>query len=336
MGKMNPLTNKPVVLSGVQPSGELHLGNYIGALRPWARGQAAYENYFCVVDLHALTIPEALVGQSVRQRTRQVAALYLACGIDPATANIFAQSDVPEHTELMWLLNCVTPLGWLERMTQFKAKSARRATVGSGLLTYPVLMAADILLYRADIVPVGDDQKQHIELTRDLAERFNSMFGKVFVVPEASIPLSGARVMGLDDPTEKMSKSVERANHAINLLDDESLVRRKISRAKTDAGTAVDPGDISAGLQNLIEIRAGLADDEPAVWIAQYAGQSYGAVKSDVAAAINATLQDIQLRYQELIKDEKYIDEMLARGAVAARRRARPLVQSVRAAMGLD
>jgi tryptophanyl-tRNA synthetase len=332
-----PASPKPVVLSGVQPTGDLHLGNYIGALRPWVKGQNQYENYFCIVDLHAFTVPESLVGTRLRDKTREVAALYLAAGIDAEAAVIFAQSDVPEHTELMWLLNCVTPLGWLERMTQFKAKAERRTTVGSGILTYPVLMAADILLYRADLVPVGDDQKQHIELTRDVATRFNAMFGEVFKVPEPRIPMAGARVMALDAPDEKMSKSSgDRSNHAIRLLDSPQVIRRKFARAKTDTLPAVDPENLSAGVRNLIEIHAALNDASTDSTLELFAGKQYGQLKSAVADAVIAELTPLQSRYAEFSKDWTEIDELLAAGADVAGKRAASLVADVRRAIGLS
>ncbi len=328
---------KPVVLSGVQPSGDLHLGNYIGALRPWARSQRDYQNFFCVVDLHALTVPEAIASENLRERTREVAALYLAAGISPEEATIFAQSDVPQHAELMWLLNCVTPIGWLERMTQYKSKSGSRQVVGSGLLTYPVLMAADILLYDADIVPVGDDQRQHIELTRDIANRFNSLFGQeVFKTPEARIPVAGARVMGLDDPTEKMSKSTAgRSGHAVNLLDPLPTARKKIMRAQTDALLAVTPADLSAGVANLLQIFAALQDQPVDVVTDRFAGHSYGELKRAVADAVCAELEVLQRRYAEVREDRQYLDTLLEDGAAAARARAVACLQRARQAVGL-
>ena len=220
---------KARVLSGVQPTGNLHIGNYLGALKNWVKIQYDFESIFCIVDLHAVTVyqnPEEL-----RTNIFQLAALFLACGIDPKHSSIIAQSSVPGHAELAWLFTCVTPLGWLERMTQFKAKSEAQETIGDGLLQYPVLMAADILLYQAKIVPVGDDQRQHLELTRDIAQRFNSLYGDTFVLPETRLPLVGARVMGLDDPTMKMSKSASGAGHSVALLDPPALIRKKIMRA---------------------------------------------------------------------------------------------------------
>src|SRR5271169_1860052 len=237
---------KSRVLSGVQPSGNLHIGNYLGALANWVRMQYDYESIFCIVDLHAITVyqnPEEL-----RAKIRELAALFLAVGIDPKHSRIIVQSTVAGHAELAWLLTCVTPMGWLERMTQFKAKSAAQESVGDGLFQYPVLMAADILLYQANIVPVGEDQMQHLELTRDIAQRFNSLYGETFVMPATRLPAIGARIMGLDDPTVKMSKSAAGANHAIALLDPPAVIRKKIARATTDSHPIVEPGAMGPGI----------------------------------------------------------------------------------------
>src|ERR1039457_3638320 len=216
------------VFSGMQPSGNLHIGNYLGALQNWVRIQREYECIFCIVDLHAVTLPQDPAG--LRAKIHEIAALYLAAGIDPKACSIMVQSAVPAHAELAWMLTCVTPVGWLERMTQYKAKAQAQETIGDGLLQYPVLMAADILLYQAAIVPVGDDQAQHLELTRDIAQRFNALYGDTFVVPGTSLPAVGARVMGLDDPTQKMSKSETGTGHAVALLDPPGTIRKKIDR----------------------------------------------------------------------------------------------------------
>ena len=226
------------IFSGVQPSGTLHLGNYLGAIKQWAATQYDFDNLFCVVDLHALTIPEDVNPETLRQKSREVAALYLACGIDPEASTIFIQSHVREHTELAWVLNCVTPLGWLHRMTQYKSKSETKESVGTGLLDYPVLQAADILLYDTHVVPVGEDQKQHIELARDIAVRFNHLFGDTFVVPQPRLPTVGARVMGFDNPEQKMSKSiaVQRPGHAVMLLDSPKRIKKTIMSSKNRCG----------------------------------------------------------------------------------------------------
>src|SRR5580692_8394494 len=229
---------KARVFSGVQPTGNLHIGNYLGALKNWVEIQGNYESIFGIVDLHAITVYQQPA--ELRAKILEIAALFLAAGIDPKQSTIMVQSSVPEHSELAWMLTCVTPVGWLERMTQYKAKSQEQETVGDGLLQYPVLMAADILLYQAAIVPVGEDQAQHLELARDIAQRFNSLYGDTFVVPGTSLPAVGARVMGLDDPEQKMSKSATGANHAVALLDPPDKIRKIVMRATTDSNPAVD------------------------------------------------------------------------------------------------
>jgi tryptophanyl-tRNA synthetase len=326
------------VLSGVQPSGNLTIGNYVGALRQWAREQHNFESFFCVVDLHAIT---ALFDPAeLRNKTREVAALYLACGIDPDISTVFVQSHVPAHSELAWLLNCLTPLGWLYRMTQFKDKSGKQQaeSVGTGLLDYPVLMAADILLYQADAVPVGDDQRQHLELTRDLAQRFNHMFGETFNVPEAMIPPSGARIRGLDDPTSKMSKSVvDSEYHAVYLLDPPDRARKKIMRAVTDSGREISFSDNPerAGVNNLLEIyEAFTGESRPAIESHFAAARGYGDLKKEVAETVIAGLAPIQQRYHELTSEAGYIDELLARGAERAAEVAERTLADVRDKMG--
>src|SRR6201996_7163624 len=229
---------KTRVFSGMQPTGNLHIGNYLGALKNWVRIQHDYECIFCIVDLHAVTVyqdPEQL-----RAKIQEIAAIYLAAGIDPRACSIMVQSAVPAHAELAWMLTCITPIGWLERMTQYKMKAQAQETISDGLLQYPVLMAADILLYQAAIVPVGDDQTQHLELTRDIAQRFNSLYGDTFTVPATKLPAFGARIMGLDDPTTKMSKSAQGSGHAVALLDPPDRIRKTIMRATTDSNPAID------------------------------------------------------------------------------------------------
>src|SRR5271157_1030889 len=242
----------PRVLSGVQPSGNLHIGNYLGALSNWVKIQYDYESIFCIVDLHAITVYQK--PEELRAKIRELAALFLAAGIDPKHSRIIVQSTVPGHSELAWLLTCVTPMGWLERMTQFKAKAAAQESIGDGLFQYPVLMAADILLYQAAIVPVGEDQMQHLELARDIAQRFNSLYGETFTMPATRLPAIGARVMGLDDPTTKMSKSATGAGHAVALLDPPERIRKTIRRATTDSNPAVGFETMGPGVQNLLNI----------------------------------------------------------------------------------
>jgi tryptophanyl-tRNA synthetase len=280
---------KARVLSGVQPSGHLHLGNYLGALKNWAEIQGSYESIFCIVDLHAITVyqePAVLAA-----KIRETAALFIASGIDPKQSSIVVQSSISGHAELSWMLTCVTPIGWLNRMTQFKAKSEKQETIGDGLLQYPVLMAADILLYQAKIVPVGEDQAQHLELARDIAQRFNALYGETFVMPETRLPAVGARIMGLDDPTVKMSKSVGGANHAIALLDPPELIRKKIARATTDSQPAIDLNNMAAGVSNLLTIAQAC---DASVTKESVAGMRYGDFKKRVTEAVVSRLEPIQ------------------------------------------
>lgn len=320
MSESSPQRRKRV-LSGVQPSGNLTIGNYLGALKQWAREQHRFESFFCVVDLHAITTPYDPA--ELRAKTREVAALYLASGIDPAISTVFVQSHVAAHSELAWLLNCLTPLGWLYRMTQFKDKSAKQQaeSVGAGLLDYPVLMAADILLYQADAVPVGDDQRQHLEITRDLAQRFNHLFGETFTIPEAMIPLAGARIRAFDDPTAKMSKSETSEYHAVHLLDPPDKVKKIVMRAVTDSGREIAfSGDPErAGVNNLLELYEALTGQSRDAIEAHFASaRGYGDLKKEVAAVLIETLEPIQARYRELTRDDAYIDNLLAEGAARA------------------
>jgi tryptophanyl-tRNA synthetase len=321
---------KARVLSGVQPTGQLHIGNYLGALKSWAEIQSLYESIFCIVDLHAVTIyqnPEELSA-----KIRETAALFIAAGIDPQQSSIVVQSSISGHAELAWLLTCVTPMRWLSRMTQFKAKAEKQDTVGDGLLQYPVLMAADILLYRASIVPVGEDQSQHLELTRDIAQRFNSLYGEIFDMPATHLPTVGARIMGLDDPTQKMSKSATGMGHAIALLDDPKVIQKKIARATTDSQPAVEPETIGPGIANLLTI--GQACD-PSLTKESVAGMRYGEFKKRVAEAVIARLEPIQQRYREVTADPSHIDFILRQG----RERVLPItedtVRTAKRAMGL-
>lgn len=323
--------------SGVQPTGRLHLGNHLGALKQWVAHQGDRENVFCVVDLHALTIPEAVDPAQLAHASRAVAATYLAAGIDPAVSRVFIQSHVREHSELAWVLTCVTPLGWLERMTQFKSKSEGRETVGHGLLAYPVLQAADILLYDATVVPVGEDQKQHIELTRDLAIRFNNLFGETFVVPALALPPAGARVMGLDEPTVKMSKSiaVSRPGHAVFLDDPPKTARKKIMRAVTDSGCDYDPATASAGVVNLMGILSAITGEPVPAIAARFAGQGYGYLKAEVADAVVAELEPIQAAYARYMDDPAELDRVLGASTDAVRAIAVATMGRVRRATGI-
>lgn len=327
----------PRAFSGVQPTGRLHLGNYLGAIKPWVNHQHARENIFCVVDLHALTVPEVITPQKLRDNCRNVVAAFLASGIDPAVSSIFIQSHVREHAELAWVLNCVTPLGWLDRMTQFKSKSEGRETVGAGLLTYPVLQAADILLYDADVVPVGEDQKQHIELARDVATRFNHLFGDTLKVPTLSVPPSGARVMGLDDPTVKMSKSIAevRPNHAVMLDQDLGKARKAIMKAVTDTGCEYDPGKASPGVLNLMATLSAIGGEPVAGIAARFEGRGYGYLKAEVADAVVAELTPVQAEYQRLLNDADYLDGILLRSTAKARGIGEGVMRRVRSAVGI-
>src|ERR1700684_894548 len=287
---------KSRVLSGVQPSGNLHIGNYLGALSNWVKIQYDYESIFCIVDLHAITVYQK--PDELRSKIREVAALFLAAGIDPKHSRIVVQSTIAGHSELAWLLTCVTPMGWLERMTQYKAKAAAQESVGSGLFQYPVLMAADMLLYQAAIVPVGEDQMQHLELTRDIAQRFNSLYGETFVMPETKLPPVGARIMGLDDPTAKMSKSAAGANHAVALLDPPERIRKIVMRATTDSNPAVDCEKLGEGVANMLSIFqafAGWTDDQMR---AHFSGMRYGDLKKQVAEMTISQLEPFQQRYR--------------------------------------
>src|SRR5215207_8302099 len=267
------------IFSGAQPTGNLHIGNYLGALRNWVALQQEYDSIFCVVDLHAITIPQNPAG--LVAKTREVARIYLAAGVDPDVSTIFIQSDVKEHAELAWVLNCVVRIGELERMTQYKDKSKKqRENVSTGLLTYPVLMAADILLYQTDLVPVGQDQKQHLELTRDVAERFNRDFGETFKVPDAFIPKVGAKIQALDDPSKKMSKSDENANGRISLMDDADTIRRKFKRAVTDSGTDVRFDETRPAVTNLLTIFQLMTGKTPEEIESHFAGRGYAQLKN--------------------------------------------------------
>ena len=322
--------------SGVQPTGRLHLGNYLGAIKPWVQHQHARENLFCVVDLHALTVPEVIEPLRLRQNVRNVIAAFLASGIDPTVSSIFVQSHVREHSELCWILNCVTPLGWLDRMTQFKSKAEGRETIGTGLLDYPVLQAADILLYDTDLVPVGEDQRQHIELARDIALRFNHLFGETLKVPGTSVPPAGARVMGLDEPTVKMSKSIgeQRPNHAVHLDQDLGKVRKVIMKAVTDTGCAYGP-DASPGVTNLVNILSALVGESTDSISARFEGRGYGYLKGEVADAVIAELTPVQAEYTRLLADDAYLDGILATSTARARTLAEGVMTRVRAAVGV-
>ncbi|MDN5679570.1 MAG: tryptophan--tRNA ligase, partial [Ewingella sp.] len=311
--------SKPIVFSGAQPSGELTIGNYMGALRQWVKLQDEYECIYCIVDLHAITVRQDPA--QLRKATLDTLALYLACGIDPQKSTIFVQSHVPEHTQLSWALNCYTYFGELGRMTQFKDKSTRyeneNASITAGLFDYPVLMAADILLYQTNQVPVGEDQKQHLELSRDIANRFNALYGDVFTVPEPFIPKSGARVMSLQEPTKKMSKSDDNRNNVIGLLEDPKAVTKKIKRAMTDSEEPpVVRYDLTtkAGVSNLLDILSGVTGKSIPELEAEFEGQMYGHLKGAVAEAVSGMLTELQERYHHFRNDEALLQQIMRDG----------------------
>src|SRR5690242_17757902 len=295
---------KKRVFSGVQPSGNLHIGNYLGALKNWVEIQSNYESIWGIVDLHAVTVYQEPV--ELREKILETAALFLAVGIDPKQSSIVAQSSVPAHSELAWMLTCVTPVGWLERMTQYKAKAQAQETVGDGLLQYPVLMAADILIYQAAIVPVGDDQAQHLELTRDIAQRFNSLYGETFVMPATNMPAVGARIMGLDEPDKKMSKSATGTGHAIALLDPIDQVRKKIMRATTDSQPGVEFETMGAGVQNLLNIFQAFSGWSAEKMREHFSGMRYGDLKKQVAEMVVTSLEPLQKRYRDIMAESGY------------------------------
>ena len=330
------METKQRVFSGIQPSGNFHLGNYLGALKNWVAIQDDYENYFCIVDLHAITVPQD--PKVLRHKIREVAAIYLASGLDPEKCVIFRQSKVSGHAELCWLLNCVAHFGELSRMTQFKDKAQKGGaeSASAGLFDYPVLMAADILLYNAHLIPVGEDQRQHLELTRTLARRFNGLYGETFIVPEAMILETGARVMALDEPTEKMSKSSPRPASYVAILDDPDAIRKKIRRAKTDSGTEIRATPEKPAITNLLDIYSSMSGKPAAEIEAEYEGHGYGDLKKDLAEVVVDGLAPVRDRAHELLDDPAELDDLLESGARRANEAARPVLQSAWAKLGLD
>ena len=314
------------IFSGAQPTGNVHLGNYLGALRNWVNLQHEYESFFCIVNLHAITVPQD--PKLLEQKSRELARIYLSVGIDPNVSTVFIQSDVPEHAELTWVLNCIARMSELERMTQFKDKARKQQeNVSVGLFDYPVLMAADILLYQTDLVPVGDDQKQHLELTRDLAIRFNRDYGDTFKVPDAYIPKLGARIMSLSDPTKKMSKSDDDPNGCVMLMDDADTIQRKFKRAVTDSGTEIKFDPTRPAITNLLEIFH-LITGQPTDQVEQhFGGKGYAQLKGELADVTVDFLRPIQQSLKE-ISDER-LDEILTLGRDKARGIAKQTLQDV-------
>ena len=324
---------KKVLFSGVQPTGQsLMLGNYLGAIKQWVKLQEQYDCLYCVVDLHAITIKQD--PKFLHTRSLENLALYIASGLDPAKNLLFLQSHVPQHSELAWILTCHAYMGELSRMTQFKDKSGKGQNIGTGLFTYPVLMAADILLYQTALVPVGQDQKQHLELTRDLAIRMNNTYGKVFEVPEVFIPQAGARIMSLGNPEVKMSKSDTDANATVFLTDKEDVIMKKFKKAVTDSVGVVQYNDEQLGVKNLINIQCAITGEKPEQVVERYNGKQYGPLKMETADIVIQALRPIQSEYQRLLADTSYLETVLKSAAEKARTRADKTLISVRKAMG--
>jgi tryptophanyl-tRNA synthetase len=323
---------KKRIFSGAQPTGNLHIGNYLGALKNWVALQNEYESFFCIVNLHAITLPQN--PQLLKQKTLDLARIYLASGIDPDVSTIFIQSDVSEHAELAWILNCIARIGELERMTQFKDKSKGKGEkVGAGLFVYPVLMASDILLYQTELVPVGQDQKQHLELTRDVAIRFNRDFGEVFKIPEPFIPPVGAKIQSLADPSKKMSKSDENLNASIFLLDDPDTIVKKMKKAVTDSGTEITFDETRPAINNLLTIYRLLTDKSPEECEADFAGKGYGHFKSELADVVVEFLKPFQQRVKDF--DDAELGKILSQGAEKAQAIAGETLKTVYERMGI-
>lgn len=325
---------KKRVFSGIQPSGNLHIGNYLGALKNWVASQKDFDNVFCIVDLHAITVPQD--PKILKQKIREVAGIYFAAGIDPKQSIVFVQSEVSAHAELAWILNCFTPMGWMGRMTQFKEKSGtQRESVSVGLFDYPALMAADILLYDTDEVPVGEDQKQHVEITRDIAQRFNSIYGETFKLPKPVIPKSGARIMDLIEPTKKMSKSDVRFGHSMPLLGSSDEIRSQIMGATTDSEKEIRFDSSRPGIYNLLEIYEGVTALSREEIESKFEGAGYGDFKKDLAEKTVEFLEPFQKKYQELIDDPSHLESLLKEGRDRAEEMAAKKLDEVKIKVGL-
>ena len=329
--------NKKVIFSGIKPSGELTLGNYLGAIKSWVKLQDDYECYYCVADLHAITVKQTPA--ELRKRTLEILAIYIASGIDVENNTLFIQSHVPAHAELSWLLTCNSYMGELSRMTQYKDKSQKAVnsgeSIGAGLFNYPVLMASDILLYQVDLVPVGIDQRQHLELARDIAARFNGAYSPTFKIPEGYTPKAGAKIMDLQDPTRKMSKSEDNPNASILLMDEPDAIRRKIARAVTDSIGVVNYTDEQPGVKNLINIVSTIEEVSPEEIVARYEGKGYAEFKKDVAEIVVAELEPVQKRVKELLSNKKELEAIYKAGAEKANYVATKTLRKVQKKIGL-
>lgn len=329
-------TNKKIIFSGIQPSGDLTLGNYLGALKNWVKLQDEYDCYYCIVDLHAITVPQKPA--DLRRRTLELLSIYIASGISPEKNTIFIQSHVPAHSECSWLLTCNSYMGELSRMTQFKDKSKKYGSnsnsIGTGLFTYPVLMAADILLYNSDLVPVGKDQTQHLEFARDIATRFNNTYSPTFKLPEGYIPKEGAKIMDLQDPTKKMSKSSDNPNSFILIMDPPDVIRKKISRAVTDSLGVVNYTDEQPGVKNLLNILSAIKGVNPEDLVASYEGKGYAELKQDVAEAIVDELSPIQDKVKELLANKTYLESIYKQGAEKANYIANKVLRKMQKKIG--
>lgn len=325
------MDDKKVIFSAVQPSGNITLGNYLGAIKNWVDLQSDYHCCYSIVDEHSITVRQD--PQELKKRALDLLKVYIACGIDPEDNILFIQSHVPAHAQLAWILNCYTYMGELSRMTQFKDKSKKHAdNINAGLFTYPVLMAADILLYRADLVPVGKDQMQHIELTRDIAERFNGIYGNVFKIPEGFLPKAGAKVMSLQEPTKKMSKSDENPKAYISMLDDFNVISKKIKSAVTDSEGIIEyreNDETKAGINNLLTIMSAVTGNSIEKIVSDYSGKGYGDFKSDVAEAVVEHIRPIRERYDQLSQDKAYLVDIYTKGAERANRIAQRTLNKV-------
>lgn len=323
------------LLSGIQPSGRLHIGNYLGAIQNWQEFQKKYTSLFCIVDYHAITVYQD--PKRLKQNIYETAALLFAAGIDPKKSIVFVQSHISAHTELAWILNCITPMGWMERMTQFKDKSQKQGKerIGVGLFDYPALMASDILLYNADIVPVGEDQKQHVELARDIAGRFNKLYGKTFKLPKAVIPETGARIMGLDDPRKKMSKSDKTYGHAIYLLDSDDDIRKKIMSATTDSLRSIRFDTKRPGIYNLLILYERFTGNSRKNIEKQFQNKGYAEFKKELTGVIIKGIEPLQKKYKELTADKSHIDSLLKKGADKAQPIAKKTLHLVKNKLGI-